>query len=331
MTQPREIADRDVADRNVADRDVANRSVADRDVIIREVGPRDGLQIEAPVPLAAKLRLIEALAATGVRRIEVTSFVSPRAVPALADAEQVAAALTRWPTVEFSALVASVNGARRAIAAGITRLEYVVSMSDEHSRANTGRDTADSLDLLPAIVQLAHAAGAAVEVVLATAWDCPFQGRTPTEPVVAAARCSADCGVAALTLADTIGTTVPGRVQDLHARVAGALGETGIPIGMHFHNTRGSGLANAITAVNAGVTHLDASIGGLGGCPFAPGASGNIATEELAYLLDESGVGTGLDMTALLAAAAVAAAVVNHPLDSNLYRAGGPLTPRSRS
>ena len=182
-------------------------------------------------------------------------------------------------------------------------------------------------------MRLAHAAGGTVELVLATAWDCPFQGRTPTEPVVAAARRGVDGGVTALTLADTIGTTVPGRVQDLHERVAGALAETGsaIPVGMHFHNTRGSGLANAITAVNAGVTHLDASIGGLGGCPFAPGASGNIATEELAYLLDESGVGTGLDMTALLAAAAVAADVVNHPLDSNLYRAGGPLTPRSRS
>jgi len=301
------------------------------DVIIREVGPRDGLQIEPPVPLEAKLRLIDALAATGVRRIEVTSFVSPRAVPALADAEQVAAALTRWPNIEFSALVASVNGARRAIAAGITRIEYVVSMSDQHSRANTGRDTAASLDLLPEIVQLAgQAAGTVeVEVVLATAWDCPFQGRTPPAPVVAAARRSADAGATALTLADTIGTTVPGRVRDLHRRVAEALDGTGVPIGMHFHNTRGSGLANAITAVEAGVTHLDASIGGLGGCPFAPGASGNIATEELAYLLDEGGISTGLDQTALLAAADVAAGLVSHPLDSNLYRAGGPLTPRS--
>jgi hydroxymethylglutaryl-CoA lyase len=303
-----------------------------RSVTIREVGPRDGLQIEPPVPLAAKLRLIEALAATGVRRIEVTSFVSPRAVPALADAEQVAAAaLIRWPAVEFSALVASVNGARRAIAAGIARLEYVVSVSDEHSLANTGRTTAESLALLPSIMQLAHAAQGTVEVVLATAWDCPFQGRTPTESVLAAARRGADCGADALTLADTIGTTVPGRVLDLYERVAEVVEESGIDIGMHFHNTRGSGLANAITAVNAGVTHLDASIGGLGGCPFAPGASGNIATEELAYLLDESGVSTGLAMAPLLDAASVAASLVNHPLDSNLYRAGGPPMPRSRS
>jgi hydroxymethylglutaryl-CoA lyase len=297
-------------------------------VDIREVGMRDGLQIEAPVPLADKLRLLDALAATGVRRIEVTSFVSPRAVPALADAEQVAAALHHWPSVEFSALVASVNGARRSIAAGIPRLEYVVSVSDEHSRANTGRTTQESLALLPAIVELAGEAAGAVELVLATAWDCPFQGPTPPGVVLQAARQGTDCGAGSLTLADTIGTATPGRVLDLHRRVSEA---TGIRIGMHFHNTRGAGLANAVTAVNAGVVQLDASIGGLGGCPFAPGASGNIATEELAYLLDGSGISTGLEMAALLIAAGVAASLVDHPLDSNLYRAGGPLVPRSRT
>jgi hydroxymethylglutaryl-CoA lyase len=200
-------------------------------------------------------------------------------------------------------------------------------VSDEHSRANTGRTTQESLALLPAIVELVHKAAGAVELVLATAWDCPFQGRTPPEAVVQAARRGTDCGADMLTLADTIGTTTPGRVLDLHRRVSEA---TGIRIGMHFHNTRGAGLANAVTAVNAGVVQLDASIGGLGGCPFAPGASGNIATEELAYLLDGSGIPTGLEMAALLIAAGVAASLVDHPLDSNLYRAGGPLVPRSR-
>ena len=296
-------------------------------VNIREVGMRDGLQIEAPVPLAGKLRLLEALTATGVHRIEATSFVSPRAVPALADAEEVASALHRWPAVEFSALVASTTGARRSISAGIPRLEYVVSMSDEHSRANTGRTTEESLALLPTIVKLAHESAGAVELVLATAWDCPFQGRTPPGVVVQAARRGVECDADAVTLADTIGTATPGRVLDLHRRVSEAVN---IRIGMHFHNTRGAGLANAITAVNAGVVELDASIGGLGGCPFAPGASGNIATEELAYLLDESGIHTGLEMAALLAAAEVAASLVDHPLDSNFRRAGGPLVPRSR-
>jgi len=297
-------------------------------VDIREVGMRDGLQIEAPVPLEGKLRLLDALAATGVRRIEVTSFVSPRAVPALADAEQVASALHRWPSVEFSALVASLNGARRAVAAGIARLEYVVSMSDEHSQANTGRSTQESLALLPAIAEVAHQGAGVVELVLATAWDCPFQGRTPAQAVVAAARQGGDGGADTFTLADTIGTATPGRVLDLYRHVAQV---TGPRIGMHFHNTRGAGLANAITAVHAGVVQLDASIGGLGGCPFAPGASGNIATEELAYLLDGSDISTGLDLTALLSAAGVAQSLVNHPLHSNLYRAGGPLVPRSRT
>jgi hydroxymethylglutaryl-CoA lyase len=201
-------------------------------------------------------------------------------------------------------------------------------MSDEHSRANTGRTTEESLALLPAIVELAHEAAGVVELVLATAWDCPFQGRTPPDVVVEAARRGVDCDADVLTLADTIGTTTPGRVLDLHRRVSESVD---IRIGMHFHNTRGAGLANAITAVNAGVVQLDASIGGLGGCPFAPGASGNIATEELAYLLDESGIRTGLEMAALLAAAEVAASLVDHGLDSNLHRAGGPLVPRSRA
>jgi hydroxymethylglutaryl-CoA lyase len=249
-------------------------------------------------------------------------------VPALADAEEVASALHRWPAVEFSALVASTTGARRSIAAGIPRLEYVVSMSDEHSRANTGRTTGESLALLPAIVKLAHESAGAVELVLATAWDCPFQGRTPPEVVVQAARRGVECDADAVTLADTIGTATPGRVLDLHRRVSEAVD---IRLGMHFHNTRGAGLANAITAVNVGVVELDASIGGLGGCPFAPGASGNIATEELAYLLDESGIHTGLEMAALLAAAGVAASLVDHPLDSNLHRAGGPLVAKSRT
>ena len=293
-------------------------------VDIREVGMRDGLQIEAPVPLADKLRLLDALAATGVRRIEVTSFVSPRAVPALADAEQVAAALHRWPSVKFSALVASLTGARRSIAAGIPRIEYVVSMSDEHSRANTGRTTQDSLALLPAIVELAHEAAGSVELVLATAWDCPFQGRTPPEVVLQAARQGTDCGADSLTLADTIGTATPGRVLDLHRRVSEA---TGIRIGMHFHNTRGAGLANAVTAVNAGVVQLDASIGGLGGCPFAPGASGNIATEELVHMVEDMGVSTGVDLAAMIDAAAEAERIVGRQLPSQVLRAG----PRTRT
>ncbi|MGY1703466.1 hydroxymethylglutaryl-CoA lyase [Geodermatophilus sp. SYSU D00697] len=296
-------------------------------VDIREVGLRDGLQLEAPVPTEAKLAILEAVAATGVSRVEVTSFVSPRAVPAMADAEQVVAELGRWPDVHFSALVAGAGGARRAVAAGMPELEYVISASDGHSQANAGRTTAEAVAAVTEIAGLAHDNGGRCEAIIAVAWDCPFDGRTPVERVVDVARRAVDQGADQLCLGDTIGTTVPGRVVELLDRVRDAC--PGVEVGVHFHNTRGSGLASVIAAVDAGVTQLDASVGGLGGCPFAPGASGNIATEEVVYLLEDSGVSTGLDLDAVLRAAAVVEEAVSHPLTSNLYRAGGRSRPRS--
>ena len=295
-------------------------------VDVREVGMRDGLQLEEPVPLEEKLALLEALVATGVRRIEATSFVSPRAVPALADADALAAELSRWPGVHWSALVANARGAVRAVDAGVADLEYVVSASDSHSIANAGRPTSAAVGAVGEIAGLAHGAGGSLEVIIATAWDCPFDGRTAITRTVDVARASVTAGADALCLGDTIGTTTPLRVLQLIDAVRRAC--PGVPLGVHFHDTRGSGLANALVAVQAGVTQLDASVGGLGGCPFAPGASGNIATEELVYLLEESGVRTGLDLDALLVAAAVAEQAVHHELPSSLYRAGGRLTPR---
>jgi hydroxymethylglutaryl-CoA lyase len=296
-------------------------------VDIREVGLRDGLQLEAPVPTETKLQILEAVAATGVTRVEVTSFVSPRAVPAMADAEQVVAELGRWPDVHFSALVAGVGGARRAVAAGMPELEYVISASDGHSQANAGRTTAEAVAAVTEVAGLAHDAGGRCEAIIAVAWDCPFDGRTPVERVVDVARRAVDQGADQLCLGDTIGTTVPGRVVELLDRVRDAC--PGVEVGVHFHNTRGSGLASVIAAIDAGVTQLDASVGGLGGCPFAPGASGNIATEEVVYLLEDSGVSTGLDLDAVLRAAAVVEEAVGHPLTSNLHRAGGRSRPRS--
>ena len=295
-------------------------------VDVREVGMRDGLQTEAPVPLAGKLDMIEALVATGVRRIEVTSFVSPTAVPALADADEVAAELSRWPGVHWSALVANPRGAVRAVDAGIAHLEYVVSAADGHSRANAGRSTAEAVAAVPEIAGLAHGAGGGLEVVIATAWDCPFDGRTPVARTVDVARAAVTGGADELCLGDTIGTTTPRRV----VAVLDAVRRTcpGVPLGVHFHDTRGTGQANALVAVQAGVTRLDSSVGGLGGCPFAPGASGNIATEELVYLLEECGVDTGLDLDAVLSAAAVAEKAVGHALPSSLHRAGGRSVPR---
>jgi hydroxymethylglutaryl-CoA lyase len=295
-------------------------------VDVREVGMRDGLQLEDPVPLAGKLAMLEALVATGVRRIEVTSFVSPKAVPALADADELAAELHRFDGVHFSALVANLRGAQRAVDAGIAHLEYVVSASDSHSRANAGKPTAGAVAAVGDIATLAHGAGGSLEVIVATAWDCPFDGRTPVARTVDVTRAAVTAGADELCLGDTIGTTTPLRVVALLDAVRRTC--PGTPLGVHFHDTRGTGQANALVALQAGVTQLDASVGGLGGCPFAPGASGNIATEELVYWLADAGVATGIDLDAVLTAAGATERAVGHELPSSLFRAGGLSAPR---
>lgn len=289
-------------------------------VDIREVCLRDGLQIEDPIPLSAKISILEAIAATGVREVEATAFVSPSKVPALADAAELAAELQRFPDIEFSALVASPNGAKRAIAAGLRSVEYVVSAADSHSRANVGRSTAEATAQIAEIVAIARDCGTAVEVIIATAWDCPFDGPTAPQRVVDIASAAVNSGVDRIAIADTIGTTTPRRVSALIEQVRPAIGD--LPLGAHFHNTRGAGLASAYAAVQAGVTRLDASVGGLGGCPFAPGASGNIATEDLVYLLRDSGIDVDVDLTAAIDAARVAQRAVGHELPSALLRAG---------
>lgn len=289
-------------------------------VTIREVALRDGLQIEAPIPLSAKLDMLAAIAATGVREVEATAFVSPSKVPALADAPEVAAALSDYPDIDFSALVASPNGARRAIAAGLRSLEYVVSAADGHSHANVGRCSAEATAQIGEIAAVAHDAGVTVEVIIATSWDCPFDGPTPSRRVLDVVDAACQFGVDRLAIADTIGTATPGRVTELVHLVLPRVGAR--PLGAHFHNTRGSGLASAWAAVSAGVTRLDSSVGGLGGCPFAPGASGNIPTEDLVYLLRDSGIDVDVDLDAAIAAARVARDVVGHELPSALLRAG---------
>ncbi|MBY0288659.1 MAG: hydroxymethylglutaryl-CoA lyase [Mycobacteriaceae bacterium] len=289
-------------------------------VDIRDVSLRDGLQIEDPIPLSAKLELLAAVAATGVREMEATAFVSPSKVPALADAAELAAELHNFGDIEFSALVASPNGAKRAIAAGLRSIEYVVSAADGHSQANVGRSTAEATAQISEIVAIAHDSGVTVEVIIATAWDCPFDGPTPAQRVLDIVTAARDDGADRLAIADTIGTTTPRRVSALVAQVRPLIGD--IPLGAHFHNTRGAGLASAYAAVEAGITRLDASVGGLGGCPFAPGASGNIATEDLVYLLRDSEIGVDVDLEGAIAAARVAQKVVGHDLPSSLLRAG---------
>ncbi|MCT7661054.1 hydroxymethylglutaryl-CoA lyase [Mycobacterium deserti] len=289
-------------------------------VDIRDVSMRDGLQIENPIPLSAKRKLLAAVAATGVREMEATAFVSPSKVPALADAADLAAELHNFEGIEFSALVASTNGAKRAIAAGLRSIEYVVSAADGHSQANVGRSSAEATAQIPEIVAVAHDSEVSVEVIVATAWDCPFDGPTPAQRVLDIVAAACDGGADRLAIADTIGTTTPGRVTDLVSAVRPLIGE--VPLGAHFHNTRGAGLASAWAAVSAGVTRLDASVGGLGGCPFAPGASGNIATEDLVYMLRDSDIHVDVDLQAALDAARVAQEVVGHELPSSLLRAG---------
>ena len=291
-----------------------------RHVTIREVALRDGLQIETPIPLSAKLELLAAIAATGVREVEATAFVSPSKVPALADAAELAAALGDYPDISFSALVASPNGTHRAIAAGFGSVEYVVSAADGHSRANVGRSSAEAAAQIADITAIAHDAGASVEVIISTAWDCPFDGATPPQRVLDVVDTACRHGADRIAIADTIGTATPGRVTELVGLVATRVGDR--PLGAHFHNTRGAGLASAWAAVAAGVTRLDSSVGGLGGCPFAPGASGNIATEDLVYLLRDSGVEVDVDLDAAIEAARVARTVVDHDLPSALLRAG---------
>ncbi|MCB0947958.1 MAG: hydroxymethylglutaryl-CoA lyase [Mycobacterium sp.] len=289
-------------------------------VDIRDVSLRDGLQIESPIPLATKLELLAAIAGTGVREMEATAFVSPSKVPALADAAELAAELHNFAGIEFSALVASPNGATRAVTAGLRSIEYVVSAADGHSRANVGRSSAEAAAQIADIVAIAHDNDATVEVIIATAWDCPFDGPTPVQRVIDIVTAATDAGIDRLAIADTIGTATPRRVSDLIALVRPRIVD--IPLGAHLHNTRESGLASTYATVSAGVTRLDASVGGLGGCPFAPGASGNIALEDLVYLLRDSGIDVDVDLQSAIAAAGVAQRAVGHELPSALLRAG---------
>jgi len=294
-------------------------------ISLREVGPRDGLQNEDPVPASAKIALIDQLATTGVRRIEAVSFVKAEAIPQMADADEVWAGVTKDPAVRYSALAPNLRGARRALDAGFTEVEAVVSASDTHNRKNVNRSTAESLDEIAVMIDEAHQRGATLQVVVATAWGCPYEGDVPVERVLAVAGRAVADGADAISFGDTTGMATPRRVQDL----VGAFRSShhGTPLNLHFHNTRGAGLANVLAALELGVDDFDASVGGLGGCPYAPGASGNIATEELVHMVEDMGVGTGVDLAAMIEAAAAAERIVGRELPSQVLRAG----PRTRT
>jgi hydroxymethylglutaryl-CoA lyase len=294
-------------------------------ISLREVGPRDGLQNEDPVPAAAKIALIDQLATTGVSRIEAVSFVRAEAIPQMADADEVWAAVTKDPAIRYSALAPNLRGARRALDAGFTEVEAVVSASDTHNRKNVNRSTAQSLDEIAVMIDEAHQRGATLQVVVATAWGCPYEGDVPVERVLAVAGRAVADGADAISFGDTTGMATPSRVRELVGSFRFRHPE--VPLNLHFHNTRGTGLANVLAALELGVDDFDASVGGLGGCPYAPGASGNIATEELVYMVEDMGVATGVDLAAMIEAAAAAERIVGRELPSQVLRAG----PRTRT
>jgi hydroxymethylglutaryl-CoA lyase len=293
-------------------------------VSIREVGPRDGLQNEDPVPTAAKVRLLDALGRTGVRRIEAVSFVSPKAIPQMADADQVWEQAQKVPGVRYSALVPNSRGARRALAAGFTEIEVVVSASDTHNRRNVNRSTAESLDDIAGLIGELHRHGASAEVIISTAFGCPYEGDVDPDRVAAIVDRVVGDGADRVSFGDTTGMATPRRVRDVVTRVRQRHPE--LPLLLHFHDTRGTALANLLTALELGITEFDASVGGLGGCPYAPGATGNVATEEVVHMLHDMGIATGIDLDALLSVAALAEEIVGRELPSGVLRAG----PRTR-
>ncbi|HEY9379238.1 MAG TPA: hydroxymethylglutaryl-CoA lyase [Jiangellaceae bacterium] len=294
-------------------------------ISLREVGPRDGLQNEDPVPTEGKVALLNALSRTGVRRIEAVSFVHPDAIPQMADAAEVWAQIERNPDVRYSALVPNLRGAQRAVDAGFAEIEVVISASDTHNRRNINRSTDESLAKLPAIVDLVHAYGATLQVIVATAWGCPYEGDVPSLRVLYVVERALSAGADSIAYGDTTGMATPTRVTRLVEETRAA--HPAVALGLHFHNTRGTGLANVLAALQMGMDDFDASVGGLGGCPEAPGASGNIASEELVHMLEDMGVDTGVDLASLIDAAAQAERLVGHELPSQVLRAG----PRTRT
>jgi hydroxymethylglutaryl-CoA lyase len=290
-------------------------------VDVREVGPRDGLQNEDPVPVDARVRLIDALSTTGLRFIEAASFVSPKAIPPMAGAAEVMAAIDRAPGVVYSALVPNPRGAELATAAGADELELVVSASETHNQKNVKRSVADSLVGARDVVDIGHGGGVAVEAIVSTAFGCPYEGDIAPERVAQVAGHLVDAGADRLSFGDTTGMATPRRVDDL----LDALDHAGIAaerVGLHFHNTRGTALANVVAALDRGVVRFDASIGGLGGCPYAPGASGNAVTEDLVHMLGDMEIDTGIDLDRLLECARLAQETVGRELPSALLHAG---------
>ena len=268
-----------------------------RKVTVTEVGPRDGWQIERDfIPTATKIELINELVDAGVPIIEYSSFVSPRAVPQLADAAEVLAGLDRSKGTKFAALVPNAKGAERAAEAGVDEIRVFVSASESHNRKNVNRSVEESLEGFEDVMRIANEAGIPVEGAIATSFGCPFEGEVPVEQVGMIARRFRDLGMRGVGLGDTTGMATPPLVAERCRYLKEHVPE--LPVALHFHNTRGIGLVNVMAGLAEGIDTYEASFAGLGGCPFAAGATGNICTEDLVYLLHELGIETGIDLDA---------------------------------
>lgn len=288
-------------------------------VTVYDVGPRDGLQNEPEIlEVSTRVDLVRKLVAAGVRAIEVASFVDPRRVPQMAHAEEVVEAVGEAPGVVRAGLALNERGYERLVATGLDEVRFAFGVTESFNERNQGASVEESIATAGDIVSRADEDGLRSTVTLSVAFGCPFEGEVDPSWVLEVAARIAETNPDALVLADTIGVATPGAVRELTARVAAL----GIPVGGHFHNTRSTGYANALAALDAGASVLDASVGGLGGCPFAPNATGNIATEDLVYALHREGVATGIDLDALIAVAAWLANTLGRRLDGQLYRAG---------
>ena len=289
-------------------------------VAVTEVGTRDGFQVEEKfIDTAIKAQIIDAMIAAGLRRIEATSFVSPRAVPQLADAHDLLARLTRRTEANIAALVPNARGAERALGAGIDEAVCFVSASETHNRANLNASIDQSLANVAEVAGIAHGK-VTLRGAVACAFGCPFEGDVPVEAAMRVIDRYAELGFDAVTLGDTTGMATPPTVARLVEAIQKRHAE--LPIALHFHNTRGVGLANVMVGLDLGVREFESSIAGLGGCPFAPGATGNICTEDLVYLLEESGFDTGIDLSALIVVARRVESVIGRPLPGQVMKAG---------
>lgn len=288
-----------------------------------EVGPRDGLQNEPTLlPLEVKAELVRRLVDAGLRRIEVGSFVHPKAVPQMADTDRLCERIPRSPQVTYAGLVLNEKGFDRAVLAGVQQVNFAFAATETFNQRNQRASTQESLDAFQQIARRAREAGMRCALTIGAAFGCPFEGEVPEERIVGFAVRAAEAGADEIVLADTIGVAVPSQVSRLLRHVREAVGNS-LPVGVHLHNTRNTGYANAYAALEAGATIVDAAVGGTGGCPFAPRATGNIATEDLVYMLHRMGIQTGIDLDRLIETAQWLEAQIGRTLPGQLMKAGG--------